>query len=60
MGDKKQTPIILTLLAPLILAICGWINAHAARVTAEQKKMEMSDSFQEYIEYVMQQRGCEP
>jgi len=47
---------------PLVLAVAAWINAHAARVDAESernKRFELSDSFEEYIVYVMKQRGCE-
>jgi hypothetical protein len=45
---------------PLILAVCGWINAHTRAVEEQQEKLELSDDFQSYVEYVMQQRGCEP
>ena len=51
---------MVTLLTPLVLAVAGLLNAHAKRVEAEKAEAAMSDSFQEYIEYVMKQRGCEP
>ena len=51
------------LILPLVLAVAAWVNAHAHKVEAQaqrEQKLELSDSFQEYIEYVMEQRGCEP
>lgn len=57
---KETKTLILTLLMPLVIAVCGWINSHAQRVEAEKETVEMSDSFQDYIEYVMEQRGCKP
>ena len=60
----KETRAFLSgLLLPLILAVAGWVNAHAARVKAESERearYELSDSFQEYIEHTMKQQGCEP
>ena len=58
--DKETRVLIVAMGTPLIMAICGWINAKAEADKAEKKTMKMSDSFQEYIEYVMEQRGCEP
>jgi hypothetical protein len=58
--SKDTRNLILALGTPLVLALAGWINAHAGRVSAEKETAGMSDSFQEYIEYVMKQRGCEP
>lgn len=60
---KEQRAFWLGVLGPLIVAVCGWINAHAHKVEAEAertKRFELADGFQEYIEYVMKQRGCEP
>ena len=58
--SKETRIVVLTLATPLVLAVAGWINAHSAATKAEEAKFAMSDSFQEYIEYIMEQRGCEP
>ena len=65
--DKDTRILVASLGAPLVLAICGWVNSHrkvevADRTVevAEKETLEMSDSFQSYVEYVMKQRGCEP
>lgn len=52
--------MLVALLTPLVMALAGWINAYAKRVEAERAKYELSDDFQAYVEYVMEQRGCEP
>ena len=61
--SKESRAFLSGLLLPLILAGAAWINAHAHKVEAETeraKRFELSDSFQEYIEDVMRQRGCDP
>jgi len=58
--DKDTRLIVIALGTPLVMAIAGWVNSKAETAKAEKQAMKMSDSFQEYIEYVMEQRGCEP
>lgn len=58
---SKETRIaVVALITPLVMALAGLVNAHAKRVAAEDAKFAMADNFQEYVEYVMAQRGCEP
>jgi len=61
--SKETRAFLMGLPLPLVLAVAGWINAHAKHLEAEaqrEAKYELSDSFQEYVEYVMEQKGCEP
>jgi len=58
--DKETRLLIVALGTPLVMAVAGWVNARAEADKAEKQTMEMSDSFQDYVEYVMRQRGCEP
>lgn len=58
--SKETRLAVVALATPLVMAVCGWINAYSKRVEAEKQAFEMSDSFQDYVEYVMKQRGCEP
>ena len=61
--SKEARAFWAGLILPLVLAVAGWLNAHANRIEAEtqrQAKYELSDSFQAYVEYVMEQKGCEP
>jgi len=58
--DKETRLLIAGLGMPLVLALAGWVNASAEAAKQEQKKLALADNFQEYIEYIMVQRGCEP
>ena len=65
--SKEHRAFLSGLLLPLVLAAAGLINAHAKRVEAETAahearaaKFALADDFQDYVEYVMEQRGCEP
>lgn len=58
--SKETRALVVALLTPLVLAVAGWINAYAEAKKQEKARFELSDSFQEYVEYVMKQRGCEP
>ena len=58
--DKETRLLIVGLGMPLVLAIAGWVNSHKKVVEAKKETVSMSDSFQDYVEYVMVQRGCEP
>ena len=59
--DFDKTTLTVAVIS-LILACASWIRADIKQKeaeTARQETYEMSDSFQEYIEYVMVQRGCD-
>jgi hypothetical protein len=58
--DKETRTVVLALGVPLVTALCGWMNSCAEASKTEVKLERMSDDFQDYIEYVMKQRGCEP
>jgi len=60
--SKERQAFLTGLLLPLVLAGAAWINAHASKVEAESeraKRFELSDDFQDYIEYQMAKRGCQ-
>ncbi len=61
--SKEVKIALIAACGPLVLAAAGFVNAHAHKVEAETQRAEVydvSDRFQDYIEDVMKQRGCEP
>jgi hypothetical protein len=70
MTAREAKIAILAASGPLLLALTAVFNAYAHKLEAEaqaheakqqrEQKYDLADSFEEYIQYVMEQRGCEP
>lgn len=58
--SKSELALILGALAPLIVSICGWIDAHSEAVKNEKHYIVSYEAFQDYLSEERECPRCPP